>query len=301
MKREKKKKRKNIGKSTNIGKQNNSTKGAIELIFKLNDDLKRAARLMSHAEARYLVDLYYQVQHFRIVSESQIRSMETEPHQLLNWVFDSMGKVESHIKKALDIWSDQHAMGLWAKAIRGIGPVLSSGLLAHIDITKTKTAGGLWRFAGLDPTSHWKKKTKRPWNAALKVVCWKIGESFVMQSGKEDSLYAELWKKRKIVENEGNDRGDFAEQAKAALEAKNYNKKTDAFNWYNQGKLPPAHIHARAKRWAVKIFLCHWWEEAYRQKYKKEPPEIYSIVMLGHAHKIQPEKRIDQNKLASHG
>jgi len=53
------------------------------------------------------------------------------------------------------------------------------------------------------------------------------------------------------------------------------------------GKLPPAHIHARAKRWAVKIFLAHWHHVAYMIEYKKAPPKPYSLEHLGHVHMIE--------------
>ena len=40
-------------------------------------------------------------------------------------------------------------------SIRGIGEVISAGLLAHLDVTKARHASGYWRFAGLDPTNDW--------------------------------------------------------------------------------------------------------------------------------------------------
>lgn len=299
-----------------------------EPIRRLRADLRKAAATaMSVEEARYLVDLYYQIQDFRMASGAEIRAMSKsgEPVTLIDWVSGSMEAIEAEIKRALDIYTDAHALGQWAKSIVGIGPVIAAGLLAHVDVAKTKTVGGLWRFAGLDPTSQWGKGEKRPWNAKLKVLTWKLGESFVKQSGRPESLYGHLWAERKKLETGKNLAGEFAEQAKAALERKRIGKDTEAYLWYSgcltreaaekilaapaekrgamvkdlagepdtgTRMLPPGHVHARAKRWAVKVFLCHYWEEAYRQKYGKEPPEIYSIVMLGHAHKIGPENSI---------
>ena len=91
--------------------------------------------------------------------------------------------------------------------------MIAAGLEAHIDITRAPTVGHIWRYAGLDPTCEWRKGEKRPWNASLKTLCWKIGESFVKVSGKEKSLYGRLWKERKELEEKRNAAGEFADQA----------------------------------------------------------------------------------------
>jgi hypothetical protein len=52
--------------------------------------------------------------------------------------------------------------------------------------------------------------------------------------------------------------------------------------------LPPAHIHARAKRYAVKLFLAHYQQVAYELHFGKKPPNPYPIEILGHAHMIDP-------------
>ena len=124
--------------------------------------------------------------------------------------------------------------------LHGVGPVIAAGLLAHIDITRANTAGSIWRFAGLDPTSEWKKGTKRPHNAALKTLCWKLGESFVKISGKEDSVYGKLYKERKAEESAKNERGEFADQAKQKLEKFKIGKTTDAYKAYSVRNATPS-------------------------------------------------------------
>ena len=61
-----------------------------------------------------------------------------------------------------------------------------------------------------------------------------------------------------------NEEGKFADQAANILETKNIGKDTVAYKSYSQGKLPKAHITARAMRWTEKIFLSHLFEEMYR-------------------------------------
>jgi hypothetical protein len=147
-------------------------------------------------------------------------------------------------------------MGKVMKEIKGIGPVISAGLLAHIDINKALTPGHIWRFAGYDPTASWGKGEKRPWNARLKVVCWKAGHQFVLASGGDNpSWYGLLIRERKTQEIRKNNALEFAEQVRSALAKKRFGAETEARKWYTKDMLPPGHIQARAERYAVKIFL----------------------------------------------
>ena len=260
----------------------------LDPITALSRDLRKAAVTLSDAEARFLVDAYYQMQDQRIRAHNQLRSMAEEPHVVLEWLGKQSERLEDQVKAALDAYTLGHRVGPWLRAVKGIGPVISAGLLAHIDITQAPTVGHIWRFAGLDPTSKWEKGTRRPWNASLRVVCWKAGESFVKVSGNDEAVYGLLYRQRKDSETAKNEAGAFAEQAAAALVAKRYGKDTDAFKAYSAGKLPPAHVHARAKRWAVKQFLADLHGEMHRRILGTEPPLPYPIAILGHAHLRQP-------------
>ncbi|MHB8491181.1 MAG: TIGR-Tas system RNA-guided endonuclease [Solirubrobacteraceae bacterium] len=249
-------------------------------------DLAAAAASLTVDEARFFVDTYYELQHYRIASLSQSRQLAkgAEPPDVMRWLQAQMLMLEHQTKRALDRWSDAQPEGRWAKSIAGIGPVLASGLLAHIDIAKAPTAGHIWRFAGLDPTVTWKKKTKRPWNARLKVITWKIGESFVKVSNNDGDVYGHVYAARKELETARNDAGDFAAQAAAVLAAKKIDKDTDAYKAYILGKLPPAHIHSRAKRYAVKLFLSAYHEAAFFARYDALPPLPYILTKPEHTH-----------------
>lgn len=258
-------------------------------IARLSRDLVDAATILSPDEARFLVDAYYIMQEGRKRADNQSRSMEDEPHAVLAWLATQSGSLERQVARALDRYSNASPLGQWARDVVGIGPIISAGLLAHIDITKAPTVGHIWRFAGLDPTSEWKKGERRPWNASLKVLCWKIGESFLKLYNHEDCFYGHIYAERKLQEVEKNERGEFKEQAARALERKKYRKETEAYKAYIQGKLPPAHLNARAKRYAVKLFLAHYHGEAYQLHYGTAPPKPYAIAILGHAHEIKAE------------
>jgi len=350
-----------------------TTDTMLDPIIPLSADLRQAAAALTTEEARFLVDLFYAIQDNRIAAAGQQRALNAsgEPHKVFIWAFGSMQRLERTILSALDIYSDSQQLGRWAKSIVGVGPVLASGLLAHIDITQAPTVGHVWRFAGLDPTMKWLGKdraralanpvfdapkleeegdeyaltdaevaevetildaasgsitysqlqalssltgrkvgnivrqardkqgrvtresviallAKRPWNARLKTTCWKLGESFVKVQNNPRDIYGHVYAERKAIEIERNEAGLFAEQAAAALAAKRYRRDTEAYKAYSKGKLPPAHIHARAKRYAVKLFLAHWQAVAYELEYGTPPPKPYVIEHGGHTHFIAP-------------
>jgi hypothetical protein len=289
-------------------------------ISKLARDIKAAVTTLSPAEARFLVDAYYTQQEYRKAAGNQVLALAKsgEPHEILKWLFDQNETLEKQIMRALDKWTDTQPLGRWAKSICGIGPVIAAGLLAHIDISKAPVAGKIWRFAGLDPTVKWGKNEKRPWNAELKTLCWKIGESFVKVSAKENDFYGRFYVERKKSEWKANLAGELAGRAKEALEGKRF-KKEDNYSkrWYEgmldpatvkdyldndegmlkipnaePGKgvpmLPPAHIHARAKRWAVKLFLAHYQHVGWFLATGEEPPKPYAIAILGHVDFVRP-------------
>ena len=261
-------------------------------VSRMGRDLRAAAETLSRHEARFLVDAYYMMQDQRIRSSNQVRALSAsgEPHDVLLWLFDQSGLIENNVKAALGRYSEASAVGVWSRGQLGIGPVIAAGLLAHIDIEKAHTVGNIWNFAGLNPTVKWEKGKKRPWNAALKTLCWKIGESFVKVSGNANAYYGQAYVSRKAVEVERNESGELADQAAEVLAKKNIGKSTDAYKAYITGKLPPAHVHARAKRWTVKLFLSHWHHVAYLDRFGYEPPEPYALAYLGHAHYMVPPK-----------
>lgn len=129
---------------------------------------------------------------------------------------------------------------------------------------------------------------RRPWNAQLKRLCWIIGECFVKVSANKKDYYGKIWRQRSDMETLNNERFMYREQAERSLREKNFDKKTDAYKAYIQGKLPKARIHERAKRYAVKLFISHWHWVAYEVTFKAKPPKPYVIEHLGHAELLTP-------------
>lgn len=247
----------------------------IEIARKLTKDLMAASRLMDRAQARYLVDNYYAIQAYRISTANQLRSLGAgEPGRVLQWCNDEMTRVENAIKRALGAFAHEYSVGQWMLSQVGIGPVISAGLLSHLDVSKCKTAGHFWRFAGLDPTMVWEKGKPRPWNAALRCLCaFKMGECFVKTQNRDGAVYGQLYRQRKDAEIAASGEGKF--KALAAERAEKVGKSTVAYKHYKDGTLPPGHLHARARRFAVKIFLSHLHHVMYFDYFREDPPVPY--------------------------
>jgi hypothetical protein len=285
-----------------------------ELISKLNKDLRDSAALMGRSEARYLVDLYYAIQEQRQRAASQSRtSDDEEPNNVTDWLFKQFKILENDIKKSLGVYASSQVPGQWAQSIHGIGPVIAAGLLAHIDVSPWKcigksndrckpsdphpeghchhvrvsTAGGVWRFAGLDPTLEWKKGQKRPHNAKLKRLAWIIGDSFCKQRASDKDFYGKYYEERKAYEQAKNEAGDYADLASQKLETHNI-RDAKLKATYESGKLPDGRIELRSRRYATKLFLAHYHHVAHFNEFGTSPPDPYAIAHLNHAHYIPP-------------
>lgn len=292
----------------------------IDSFVKLTKDLKDASRLLSREESIWLVNAYYRWQDERIAAASRLRlSKDEEPNRLIQWTFDNMQIAENQTKLALNHFVKRYRVGNWLMSICGIGPVIAAGLLAHLDIRGKQYPSSFWRFAGLDPTAIWMKGQKRPWNAALKRLMWLAGESFVKVQANKNDFYGKILVARKQTEWEQNLQGKFAEQATNAITVKKYDKSTTAYLFYSgqispsfvkelletegsipQGikattigdekpMLPPAHIHARARRVVQKLFVSHIHQVMHEDYYGVTPPKPYAFDhMEGHHDFIEP-------------
>lgn len=316
-----------------------------EVLQRLSRDLRIAATKLPRLHARYLVDTYYQVQGFRIRLGGQIRAAgdSAEPVGLLAWTETNIRTLEHDLKLCLGVFAKTYKVGCWLQSICGIGPILSAGLLAEVDIRRAPTAGQFWRFAGLDPSLEWLGKerarklveevvgtekpseahmqeiaertnqhpenlrrllkdgkltrtsliavlARRPWSNYLKCLCaGKIADSFVKTQKRDSDFYGAIYAARRKKEAAINEEGGFADQAVAALKAKQYGKETASFKAYSEGKLPPLHLHNRAQRYMVKLFLSHLHQVMYQDYHGRPGPLPYAFEhMEGHRHIIDP-------------
>ena len=313
---------------------------SLEILNRLSKDLMTAATALTQNEVRLIVDLYYQVQDFRIATANVVRSQDAtekhiweprvnhtfrcircskkskvrhrkkdcpgEPNALSAWIFNNFSTIERDISSAMGTFAAHYKVGQYLQSIYGIGPIISAGLLAHLDVRKAKTPGSFLTFAGLiDPSRQpWEKKQKRPWNAKLKTLATvRMGETFVKFSGKDECVYGKLYVKRKQLLIRQNAAGKFEDHALARSKDPNLGKDTIAYQWYSgqypanlctaeffqlsltdRGKLmkverllpgkglamlPPAHLHSRARRHMAQMVLSHLHYIMYEDYYGK--------------------------------
>ena len=228
------------------------------------------------------VTSYYDAQQVRIALSNRIADLVREKHftqaeadARFAPAFDFLKKAEGVFAKDIQHQSKEHPIYPWLIDVRGIGPVLAGGLLALIgDIGRFDTVSKLWAYAGMHVIDGKAPKLERGkranWNSTLRTLCWKLGESFVKAGGQYRELY-DAYKKR--------DRAKHPEKLNSGRKS----RKGKAIWMYTDG-----HIHARAKRYAVKILLSHLWEywRLFEGLAVREP---YAIEVLGHTGKIEPE------------
>ena len=332
-----------------------------QALEKITKDIKTSAQSMSVQQARFAVDYYYSIQRFRIQNSNRLFAIQSagdsdEPHSFLEYLFKQGEIYENQIYAGLVSYAKALPEWPWMESVSGIGPIITAGLSAYVDIHKAPTVGHIWVYAGLDPRVRWvssdeaKKTTKaaieeadgdlveatylldgklsrsagtvqrlalgiipagdseeetneedqkvltpaniaaavskRPWNANLKTLCWKIGDAFTKVSGKENAYYGQVYKRRKAYEIERNESGANAEVA--ARDIVKFGKSTEAYKHYLKGKLPPGRLQLRAQRYAVKLFLSHYHHVRYELTFKQPPPKPYAIAYLEHAHYLAP-------------
>ena len=251
----------------------------------LIDKILKAYQLHSE-EVAETVELYYDAQKLRLIHANKERT--EGPDELVSWFARWLILGESVIAGKLRDWveqGDSPPESKWAYEQYGIGPVLAAGLAAHIDVTKADSISAVWKFAGQAPGFDKRLKgQKLPYNSRLKVLCWKIGESFVKVSGKEEAVYGQLYAKFKAEEIARNASGHYAAAAREQLASKKF-RDNPTRKLLEAGKLSDAYLHARAKRRAVKIFLSHYWTVG-RQARGLAIREPYAIAVLGHDGKL---------------
>lgn len=244
---------------------------------------------MSQEELRYLLDAYNRMQDQRKRLNNRVKAMERtdkargrtpRAHVALKAFVEVLKKQEDNMKRTMETYALSHPVGQWAMSIRGVGAVTVTSLLAYINIYKVKTAGQIQSYCGLNPRKEWKKGHKRPFNARLKQACWNLGESFCKSCKHPESLYGHAYLWRKQYENEKNEAGEYAEKAAEQLRKFNYKETTEAYKAFSAGRLPKNYIHERCKRYAVKLFLSHFFDVWYETAHGMKPPLPYAMGLL---------------------
>jgi hypothetical protein len=160
------------------------------------------------------------------------------------------------------------------KDVKGVAEVLTGGIVAGIDdIGRFETVSKLWKFCGVglneDGTIQKRVKGQKiNFNPFLKTLCWKIGEQFVKISTR--GYYGELllmFKERELQKAERAGKKVIPWEAIVEIAEERAKKNGVKMSGRKQAEwmkevdvseyMSAGHVHARAKRAAVKIFLSH--------------------------------------------
>jgi hypothetical protein len=246
----------------------------------LFDDAKQAAKVMGNREAQYLLDMYLFMLKRRVAITSKINKSGIDS-RALNFLLNEIEIREKNAKVLLDTYSDNHPIGAKMKEVKGIGPVISAGILAHVDMNRAPSYGHILSYGGFNPHMVWGKGEKRPFCAEFRSVLLHTKRAFQFLSGNPTSYFGMHYKRFKAEVIRRNEAGEMKEAAATKLAKFNYRKETKAYQCYIIGKLPPAHITQLAGLKALKLFigcLHHYWS-GYLGRIVPLP---YAVEYMGH-------------------
>ncbi|MHB1909716.1 MAG: TIGR-Tas system RNA-guided endonuclease [Nitrososphaerales archaeon] len=139
--------------------------------------------------------------------------------------------------------------------VKGLGPILTAGLVSIFDIHKADHPSSFWSYAGYAPVNG--KSVKREkgkkigFNPDARKLCFQISDSFIKM---KTPVYRGLYDKVKAVE-----------QARLKDTEKGWKK----------------HADMRARRYMMKMFLLDFWK-AWREIENLPLSEPYVLGILGH-------------------
>jgi len=280
----------------------------------------REVREEKLAALKLLVKMYYKVQRERVGMGQRITDFkkfypEAEAElTALSDVFEASESIEKKIlKKVKPMVKDFEIYSLWLKHVRGIAEILAAGLISGIKTaSRFPNVSKLWHYCGYHVVAgeapRRKVGARVDWSPFLRTTCWKIGESFV-RAGK---YYRKAYEAFKAEEEEKNKVPRLIPVEKSAGKVpvdgriRELAKKKDKTGrtvyvideivirkLKREGigevdvLLTPRHVHERAKRKTVKLFLAHLWI-VWRELEGLEVPKPYVNAILGHSNYIKP-------------
>lgn len=134
-----------------------SAETTVDGLAKISKEVKQSSINITRTDARFLVDMYYQTQVQRIGASNRIYSINKEldgegrdvPLSLI-WVTENLKNQEAQIGKMLDVFTKSTPVGQWCRATKGVGPVITAGLLAYFDFDKVRFYNQFWSYAGFN-------------------------------------------------------------------------------------------------------------------------------------------------------
>jgi len=267
------------------------------------------------AVLRQLVSSYYGIQKVRVAMGNRTTAIvkeygETEHTKMLKDVYDISEKIEKTIVKYIrSVVREFPIYTQWLKYVVGVGDVLAAGLIAGIKTpARFSNISKLWHYCGqhvVDGEAPSRRKgAKVDWNPFMRTLCWKLGESFVKTKGFYRSAYDRFRGVEERKSEEGiirpidkcigyvpkDDKVIEVVGDKPLTKSKIEKLKKMGYAELRVG-MTKAHIHARAKRKTVKLFIAHLWHK-WREIEGLPITKPYAHALLGHSDFVEPPEPV---------
>ena len=258
------------------------------------------------------MDIYYDFQGQRIQTQLRIGASE-RAHKLtkeqqsifgITTILENATNFEKDIEKLIVVQLKNHAMYTqYLAKIKGIGPLLSAGLIAYIDdIEKFDHVSSLWQYSGYG-MNRFCPECKKPTFVEVEYDTGKIAKKLHphekcticghdtqpilqkrtpgYQSNWNDKLKSLAWKATTSFIKQPATRSKYRKLYDKIKkdERKKHPKKIikNGKTFFNDG-----HINNRAIKKVSKIFLAHVWQ-TWRRQQGLEATEPYAKQLLGHS------------------
>lgn len=210
---------------------------------------------------------------------------------------------EAHKKlAALEEWIDgevasklvAHPAFPWFNRVKGVGFENIGKVVGLIDITKASYVSSLWKYAGFSvedgKAPKQKKGEVREFNLQLRSMCWRLGTSLMRAKGK----YYDFYQEKKVADIAKIQQRGITILPQEELDRLKKKKNFDPTVYMSEG-----HVHGRALRKAIKLFLSHLWV-VWREAEGLTIAKPYAHAELGHQHYIDPwdfaEQKLKKSK-----
>ena len=209
-----------------------------------------------------LADVYWDARTQRRILRKSIENNPGQEEKLVLEYFENKFlKLEHGFKKSIKTYCQEFEVGRWALDQYGVGPLSVVRLLRYVDVTKARSHEQLWAYAGLAPKSG----PSQTYNNNLKDTCIDLGRSFVRHADKPQCFYGQLYTKELERRIELNEKGAYSDLLKEESHFAGKKIQHDG-----PEKLSLDRLRAQSQRYAVKIFLIHWYSLEYKEVYGEE-------------------------------
>jgi hypothetical protein len=234
------------------------------------------------------------------IEKVRVRSQVRKTHLALQGKSDI--ETDKLVDKLLEIedYLDGRVAGIiinhpaypWFSKVKGVGKENIGKVVATIDIKKADTISSLWKYGGFDVVNGKAPKREKgggklTYNSQLRSMCWRLGSSLMRAKGKFYDYYES--QKRMYVESYNNHG--------IKIVPTNQLPKKDNKHYEPKEMITEGHLHNRALRKMIKLFLACLWIE-WRKAEGLEVTKPYAIDKLGHDHYISPAEMTDRATVA---